>query len=130
MNSQNFLMKQIQFFQQYIKIKISLLKKKTRLSPEAYLRKKSNDLWNNLLLLGHNSNPILVAKKGLVYPDSYLCLFDDLIKCMNNLEIAIAVYNRTNKKKISLTSIKILERIYNGEKIADEEITNELKKYL
>lgn len=130
MNSQNFLIKKIQFFLQYIKTKISALKKKIKLSPEAYLRKKSNELWNNLLLLGHNSNPILIVKKGLVHPDSYLCLFDDLIRCMNNLEIAIAVYNRTNKKKISLTSIKILERIYNGEQIKEEEITPELKKYL
>ncbi len=130
MNSQNFLIKKIQFFLQYIKTKISSLKKKIKLSPEANFRKRINNLWNNLLLLEHNCNPLLVAEKGLLPPDSYSSLFDCIISSMNNLEIAIAVYNRTNKKKISLTSIKILERIYNGEKINEAEITPELKKYL
>lgn len=128
--SQKFLTKKYNDFLNYLKTKISSLKKKIKLSPEANFRKRINEFWNNLLLLGHNSNPLLVAEKGLIQPDSSAALFDSIISSMNNLEIAIAVYNRTNKKKISLTSTNILERIYKGEKINEDEITLELKKYL
>lgn len=100
------------------------------ISSKAYLRQKANDIWNDLLLLGHNSNPLLVAEKGLIHPTSNLFLFDILIQEMSNFEIAVCVYNLTNKQKISSTSSLILERISKGEKIDQSETTEELKKYL
>ncbi len=100
------------------------------MNSQDFLEKKCTDFWNTLLSLGHNSNPLLVAEKGLISPTDHSIILDVLLKDMTNLEIATFIYNLTNEHRISLESHKILNRISEGEKIADEEITNELKKYL
>lgn len=100
------------------------------MNSQEFLRKKSTDFWNMLLSLGHNSNPVLVAEKGLIIPTDYSVTFNLLLEDMTNLEIATFIYNLTNEHRISLESHKILDRISKGERIAAESITNELKKYL